>query len=212
MEETTREIDESIRAIEDFLGDERDGQSKATTSSIIRRELMKRPSVDSDKIRQRLESAVITTRSRYAFVGNLLMKDIRSGRYDGDEPKKEKAKGAKEPLSSRNLFRAFERLGVPKGDYAYERVDYYLNAVWMNSDITLEEIRSFTEGMLCWMEARHEWRTPENALRLCMMSKILGKHMGRDEAMRKVNEETAESKALDSEYEALLGGGTYEAG
>lgn len=192
-----------LGAMSGFLGGQRDAGSKRIATDFIMKELSMRSSVDAAAFGDRLELATIGAKDRYLFAERVLVPEIRAGKFDG----KEKASGGRRAhLSSRNLFEALRTLKVKddsEDGYGYERVDYYLNAVWANTGITLEEIHKFTAGMIVWIEAKPEWRAASKVLRLCQMSKTLGAHMGPEEAMGQVERDVAESKELDKEIDGI---------
>lgn len=192
----------SLEMIADFLGDERDDRSKRRTLDSIETELSRRGSIDPSKIQESLERGVITTRSTYSFVANILLPGIKSGKYDAEEKPKE----ARSPLSSKVLFQKLKDLNVEddsEDGYGYERVDYYLNAAWALSEVPLEDIRRFTASMIVWLEAKAEWRKASKILQLCRMSKILGNWLSPEAAMAKVESDVEEDKELNKEIDGL---------
>lgn len=196
-----------LGAVSGFLGGQRDAGSKKVALDFIMKEISMRPSIDEEKLRDRLELATVGTRDRYLFAERFLIPEIRAGRYDGKGGKA--SEGRRPFLSSRNMFEALRTLGVTddsEDGFGYERVDYYLNAVWVNTEITIEEIHKFSEGMIVWIEAKKEWRTATKVLKLCGMSKTLGAHMAPEEAMERVEREVAECKRLEKEWDEMMEG------
>lgn len=198
-----KNIETLIRIVGSFLGYERDDRQKTTTLNIVKSEFNKRPSIDERKLKEQLTIGAIKTISRYAYVANLLIPDIRAGRYDGETFKEVK----KEMLSSSNLFKAMDEIGV-KDDVDRVLIDYYLNAVWMNSDITIDEIRHFTDKAIEWMKSLPEEKRKTSVfLELCKRSSTLSKCLSREKAMEKVQEWVEENERLDDELDAILCGG-----
>lgn len=195
-------IETLIRIVGSFLGYERDDRQKTTTLNIVKSEFNKRPSIDERKLKKQLTIGAVKTISRYAYVANLLIPDIKAGRYDGEPIKEVK----KEMLSSSNLFKAMDEIGV-KDDVDRVLIDYYLNAVWMNSDITIDEIRHFTDKAIEWMKSLPpEKRKTSVLLELCKRSSTLSKHLSREKAMEKVGEWLKENESLDDELDEICGG------
>ena len=199
-------IETLIRIVGSFLGYERDDRQKTTTLNIVKSEFNKRPSIDERKLKEQLTIGAVKTISRYAYVANLLIPDIRAGRYDGEQIKEAK----KEMLSSSNLFKAMDEIGV-KDDVDRILIDYYIDAVWEQSDITIDEIRHFTDKAIEWMKSLPpEKRKTSVLLELCKRSSTLSKCLSREKAMEKVQEWVKENERLDDEldafYDSICGG------
>ena len=192
-------IETLIRIVGNFLGNERDDGQKTTTLNIVKSEFDKRPSIDERKLKEQLAIGAIKTRSRYAYVANLLIPDIRAGKYDGIAKQKP-------PLLSTNLFKAMDEMGV-KDDIDRTIIDYYLNAVWEQSGITIEEIRYFTENAVKRMKSLPEEERKASALLdICKHSRTLHKHLSTEKTMEKVREWIDEDKSMDDEFKAICGG------
>lgn len=197
-----KNIETLIRIVGSFLGYERDDRQKTTTLNIVKSEFNKRPSIDERKLKEQLTIGTVKTISRYAYVANLLIPDIRAGRYDGEQIKEVK----KEMLSSSNLFKAMDAIGV-KDDVDRVLIDYYLNVVWEQSDITIDEIRHFTDKAIEWMKSLPpEKRKTSVLLELCKRSSTLSKYLSREKAMEKVGEWLKENESLDDELDEICGG------
>lgn len=183
----------------DFIGYDRDRRTREAAIGLVVAEAGKRPSFDISLLKERLDGSRISVIYKCAFIERRVVPEIKEGRFDG----RPEERGF---LSSRNLFRCLDRLGVeddsPDG-YGLERVDYYLNAVWRGSDITIQEIHDFTERMVVWIEARHEWRKASKVLELCRRSKILGAHMEPDKALDEVEKDVMEDKEINKELDSL---------
>ena len=197
-----KNIETLIRIVGSFLGYERDDRQKTTTLNIVKSEFNKRPSIDERKLKDQLTIGAVKTISRYAYVANLLIPDIRAGRYDGETFKETK----KPPLSSTNLFKAMDEIGVID-DVDRILIDYYIYAVWEQSDITIEEVRHFTGKAIEWMKSLpKEERKTSVLLELCKRSSTLSKYLSREKAMEKVQEWIEENERLDDELDAICGG------
>lgn len=189
--------------IDDFLDGDRNYRTREATIGLVVEEANKRPSFDLIALKKRLDGSRISIINKCAFVERKIVPEIRKGGYD-IKPKERRL-----PLSSQNMFKKLKDLGVEddsEDGFGYERVDYYLNAVWVNTEITIEEIHKFSEGMIVWIEAKREWRTATKVLKLCRMSKTLGAHMAPDEAMERVEREVAECKRLDEDLDWIMEG------
>lgn len=198
-----KNIETLIRIVGSFLGYKRDDRQKTTTLNIVKSEFNKRPSIDERKLKEQLTIGAIKTISRYAYVANLLIPDIRAGRYDGETFKETE----KPPLSSTNLFKAMDEIGV-EDDVDRILIDHYIYAVWMNSDITIDEIRHFTDKAIEWMKSLPEEKRKTSVfLELCKRSSTLSKHLPKEKAMEKVQEWIEENERLDDELDAILCGG-----
>lgn len=194
-------ISECSSMVECFLLSTTEGNSKAREKAIqsVAEALRKRKSIDCEALRTRLASASMTVRNGYYFVTNLLMPDIIAGRYDG-KPE------TKSLLSSKILFEKLKKMNVEddsEDGYGYERIDYYLNAVWMNSEITIDEIHQFTASMVVWVEARAEWRKASKIMELCRRSKILGKRMDSAKASEMVEASVRDCETLNDDLKRL---------
>lgn len=203
-----KNIETLIRIVGSFLGYERDDRQKTTTLNIVKSEFNKRPSIDERKLKDQLTIGAVKTISRYAYVANLLIPDIRAGRYDGiaEIEKTEK----KPPLSSINFYKAMDEIGVID-DVDRILIDYYIDAVWEQSDITIEEVRHFTGKAIEWMKSLpKEERKTSVFLELCKRSSTLSKYLSREKAMEKVQEWMKENERLDDEldafYDSICGG------
>ena len=201
-----KNIETPIRIVGSFLGYERDDRQKTTTLNIVKSEFNKRPSIDERKLKEQLTIGAVKTISRYAYVANLLIPDIRAGRYDGETFKETK----KPPLSSINFYKAMDEIGV-KDDVDRILIDYYIDAVWEQSDITIEEVRHFTGKAIEWMKSLpKEERKTSVFLELCKRSSTLSKYLSREKAMEKVQEWIEENERLDDEldafYDSICGG------
>ena len=199
-------IETLIRIVGSFLGYKRDDRQKTTTLNIVKSEFNKRPSIDERKLKEQLTIGAVKTISRYAYVANLLIPDIRAGRYDGEPIKEVK----KEMLSSSNLYKAMDAIGV-KDDVDRVLIDYYIDAVWEQSDITIEEVRHFTDKAIEWMKSLpKEKRKTSVFLELCKRSSTLSKHLSKEKAMEKAQEWLKENESLDDEldtfYDSICGG------
>lgn len=183
-----------------FIGYDRDRRTREAAIGLVVEEAGRRPSFDISLLKERLDGVRISVIHKCAFIEKRVAPEIREGRFDR-RPIEDKGY-----LSSRNLFRCLDRLGVeddsPDG-YGLERVDYYLNAVWRGSAITIEEIHGFTERMVVWLEARQEWRKASKVLELCRRSKILGARMDPAKALEEVERDVGEDKRLDKEIDSL---------
>lgn len=195
-------IETLMHIVGNFLGDERDETAKSHALAKARAELSKRPAIDEDKLKYCLEAKKLTIDRKYPFFEKCIIPDIRNGKYDGIA---EQAK-QKPPLLSTNLFKAMDEIGV-KDDIDRTLIDYYLGVVWEQSDITIDEIRYFTESAIGWMGSLpEEKRKASVLLELCKRSSTLSKHLPRDKAMETVREWVEEGKRMDDEFEAICGG------
>lgn len=192
----------SLNSIADFLGDERNPKAKGDALAYAKGELLKRPSIDGERLQSDLRLKAISVVYRFSYFAKCLIPDIQAGKYDSES----KPEGTKKPLSSSRLFKKMRALGVEddSGDgYGYERIDYYLNAVWMNSGIAIDEIHQFTAAMVVWIEARHEWRKASKIMELCRRSKILGNWLSPEDAMAKAEADVKEDRELNKEIDGL---------
>ena len=202
------ELKELIPYVTAYLGSERDAATKKVTSDLIMKELSLRPSIDNAKFIDRLQLSRIGTVNRYLFVERFLIPDIRAGKYDGIA---EQAK-QKPPLLSTNLFKAMDEIGV-KDDIDRTIIDYYLGVVWEQSDITIEEIRYFTENAIKRMKSLPEEERKTSALLdICKHSRTLHKHLSTEKTMEKVQEWIEEDKSMDDEFKAICGGNSDDGG
>lgn len=186
--------------VADFLGYDRDRKTREAAIALVVGEAERRPSFDLSLLKERLDGSRISVIHKCAFIERKIAPEIRNGDYDG------KPKEARSPLSSKVLFQKLRELGVEddsEDGYGYERVDYYLNAVWSLSEIPLEDIRRFTASMIVWIEAKAEWRKASKILQLCKMSKILGNWLDPEAAMAKVESDVEEDKRLNKEIDEL---------
>lgn len=202
------ELDSLIGYISNYLGGERNAAQKRVAVDFIRKELSLRPSIDEKKLKDRLELSQLSIRDRYSFFSMRIIPEIRAGRYDGiaETEKTEK----KPPLSSINFYKAMDEIGV-KDDVDRILIDYYIDAVWEQSDITIEEVRHFTGKAIEWMKSLpEEERKTSVFLELCKRSSTLSKHLSREKAMEKVQEWMKENERLDEEldafYDSICGG------
>lgn len=197
------ELDSLIGYISNYLGGERNAAQKRVAVDFIRKELSLRPSIDEKKLKDRLELSQLSIRDRYSFFSMKIIPEIRDGIYDGETFKETE----KPPLSSTNLFKAMDEIGVID-DVDRILIDHYIYAVWMNSDITIDEIRHFTDKAIEWMKSLPpEKRKTSVLLELCKRSSTLSKHLSREKAMEKVQEWIEENERLDDELDAILCGG-----
>lgn len=187
------------------MGNESNIGTKTLTLDFIKKELSLRPSIDEKKLKDRLDIASLSDKNKYGFVQNCLIPDIRSGRYDGiSETEQTEKRGM---LSSNSLFKAMDEIGV-KDDVDRILIDYYIDAVWEQSDITIEEVRHFTGKAIEWMKSLpEEKRKTSVLLELCKRSSTLSKYLSREKAMEKVQEWIEENERLDDELDAILCGG-----
>lgn len=197
-----KNIQTLISIVSDFLGNERDEATRSAALNCAKKEFNQRPSIDEKKLKDRLEIGRFGIAKKYSFLDRCLIPDIRAGRYDGETFKETK----KPPLSSTNLFKAMDEIGVID-DVDRILIDYYIYAVWEQSDITIEEVRHFTEKAVEWMEAHpRESRKVSVFLQLCQKSSTLSKHLSKEKAMEKVQEWIEENERLDDELDAICGG------
>lgn len=191
-----------ISIVSDFLGNERDEATRSAALNCLRNEFNQRPSIDEKKLKDRLEMGRFGIAKKYSFLDRCLIPDIRAGRYDGETFKETE----KPPLSSTNLFKAMDEIGV-KNDVDRILIDYYIYAVWEQSDITIEEVRHFTDKAIEWMKSLpEEKRKTSVLLELCKRSSTLSKYLSREKAMEKVQEWIEENERLDDELDAICGG------
>ena len=196
------ELDSLIGYISNYLGGERNAAQKRVAVDFIRKELSLRPSIDEKKLKDRLELSQLSIRDRYSFFSMKIIPEIRDGIYDGETFKETK----KPPLSSTNLFKAMDEIGV-EDDVDRILIDYYIDAVWEQSDITIEEVRHFTGKAIEWMKSLpKEERKTSVFLELCKRSSTLSKHLSKEKAMEKVQEWVEENERLDDELDAICGG------
>ena len=201
-----KELDSVIVYISSYLGGERNMAQKRVAVDFIRKELSLRPSIDEKKLKDRLELSQLSIRDRYSFFSMKIIPEIRDGIYDGETFKETK----KPPLSSINFYKAMDEIGV-KDDVDRILIDYYIDAVWEQSDITIEEVRHFTGKAIEWMKSLpEEKRKTSVLLELCKRSSTLSKHLSREKAMEKVQEWMKENENLDDEldafYDSICGG------
>lgn len=200
-----KNIENAISIVSDFLGNERDEtmKSHAHALALAQAELSKRPSIDENKLKYRLETKKFGIAKKYSFFEKCLIPDIQNGKYDGETFKETE----KPPLSSTNLFKAMDEIGV-EDDVDRILIDYYIYAVWEQSDITIEEVRHFTGKAIEWMKSLpEEKRKTSVLLELCKRSSTLSKHLPKEKAMEKVQEWVEENERLDDELDAILCGG-----
>lgn len=192
-----------VSIVSDFLGNERDEATRSAALNCAKKEFNQRPSIDEEKLRDRLELGKFGIAKKYSFFERCLIPDIRAGRYDGETFKETK----KPPLSSTNLFKAMDAIGVID-DVDRILIDYYIYAVWEQSDITIEDVRHFTGKAIEWMKSLpEEKRKTSVLLELCKRSSTLSKHLPKEKAMEKVQEWIEENERLDDELDAILCGG-----
>ncbi len=197
----TSALNSCIRSLEIFLGGADSAGNKMTIGS-VREELEARPSIDqalfSDMLRRRNEEV----RYKNSFTTKVIIPEIRAGRYDGHGESVHLS--VKMPLSSWELFKKLREIGVME-DVEMVRIDWYLNAVWMGTDITIDEIRHFTEKAVEWMEAHpRESRKVSVFLQLCQKSSTLSKHLSKEKAMEAVEETERQLRELDEELDELI--------
>ncbi len=203
-----KNIENAISIVSDFLGNERDEATKSHALAFAQAELSKRPSIDENKLKYRLETKKFGIAKKYSFFEKCLIPDIQNGKYDGiaEIEKTEK----KPPLSSTNFYKAMDEIGV-KDDVDRILIDYYIDAVWEQSDITIEEVRHFTGKAIEWMKSLpEEKRKTSVLLEFCKRSSTLSKYLSREKAMEKVQEWMKENERLDDEldafYDSICGG------
>lgn len=197
MPPATSALNSCIRSLEIFLGGADSAGNRMTIES-VREELEARPTIDqalfSDMLRRRNEEV----RYKNSFTTKVIIPEIRAGRYDGHGESVHIS--VKTPLSSWKLFKKLREIGV-REDVEMARIDWYLDAVWMGTDITIDEMRHFTEKAVEWMEAHpEESRKVSVFLQLCRKSSTLSKHMEPDKAM----EAMKKTERLDEEYDEFL--------
>lgn len=191
-----------ISIVSDFLGNERDEATRSAALNCAKKEFNQRPSIDEEKLRDRLELGKFGIAKKYSFFERCLIPDIRAGRYDGETFKETE----KPPLSSTNLFKAMDEIGVID-DVDRILIDYYIYAVWEQSDITIEEVRHFTGKAIEWMKSLPEEKRKTSVfLELCKRSSTLSKYLSREKAMEKVQEWIEENERLDDELDAICRG------
>ncbi len=200
------ELDSLIGYISSYLGGERNAAQKRVAVDFIKKELSLRPSIDEKKLKDRLELSQLSIRDRYSFFSMKIIPEIRNGIYDGETLKETK----KTLLSSLRLFQEMDEIGV-KDDVDRVLIDYYLNAVWMNSGITIEEVRHFTGKAIEWMKSLPEEKRKTSVfLELCKRSSTLSKYLSREKAMEFVKGQIEENERLDDEldafYDSICGG------
>ena len=201
MPPATSALNSCIRSLEIFLGGADSAGNRMTIES-VREELEARPSIDqalfSDMLRRRNEEV----RYKNSFTTKVIIPEIRAGRYDGHRESVHLS--VKMPLSSWELFKKLREIGVME-DVDMVRIDWYLNAVWMGTDITIDEIRNFTEKAVEWMEAHpRESRKVSVFLQLCQKSSTLSKHLSKEKAMEAVEETERQLRELDEELDELI--------
>ena len=197
----TGALNSCIRSLEIFLGGADSAGNRMTIES-VREELEARPTIDqalfSDMLRRRNEEV----RYKSSFTMKVIIPEIRAGRYDGHGESVHIS--VKTPLSSRELFKKLRKIGV-REDVEMARIDWYLDAVWMGTDITIDEMRHFTKKAVEWMEAHpKESRKVSIFLQLCRKSSTLSKHMEPDKAMEAMEKTEREFRKLDEEYDEFL--------
>lgn len=196
------ELDSLIGYISNYLGGERNAAQKRVAVDFIRKELSLRPSLDEKKLKDRLELSQLSIRDRYSFFSMKIIPEIRDGIYDGETFKETK----KPPLSSTNLFKDMDEIGVID-DVDRILIDYYIYAVWEQSDITIEEVRHFTGKAIEWMKSLPEEKRKTSVfLEFCKRSSTLSKYLSREKAMEKVQEWIEENERLDDELDAICRG------
>lgn len=196
------ELDSLIGYISNYLGGERNAAQKRVAVDFIGKELSLRPSIDEKKLKDRLELSQLSISNRYSFFSMKIIPEIRDGIYDGETFKETE----KPPLSSTNLFKAMDEIGVID-DVDRILIDYYIYAVWEQSDITIEEVRHFTGKAIEWMKSLPEEKRETSVfLELCKRSSTLSKYLSREKAMEKVQEWIEENERLDDELDAICGG------
>lgn len=201
MPPATSALNSCIRSLEIFLGGADSAGNRMTIES-VREELEARPSIDqalfSDMLRRRNEEV----RYKNSFTTKVIIPEIRAGRYDGHGESVHLS--VKMPLSSWELFKKLREIGMME-DVEMVRIDWYLNAVWMGTDITIDEIRHFTEKAVEWMEAHpRESRKVSVFLELCKRSSTLSKYLSREKAMEAVEETERQLRELDEELDELI--------
>lgn len=201
MPPATSALNSCIRSLEIFLGGADSAGNRMTIGS-VREELEARPSIDqalfSDMLRRRNEEV----RYKNSFTTKVIIPEIRAGRYDGHGESVHLS--VKMPLSSRELFKKLRKIGV-REDVEMARIDWYLNAVWMGTDITIDEIRHFTEKAVEWMEAHPRESCKVSVfLQLCQKSSTLSKHLSKEKAMEAVEETERQLRELDEELDELI--------
>lgn len=202
----TNNQDSLIGCISRFLGNESNIGTKTLTLDFIKKELSLRPSINEEKMKDRLNIASLSDKSKYGFIQNCLIPDIRAGRYDGETFKETK----KTLLSSLRLFQEMDEIGVID-DVDRVLIDYYIDAVWEQSDITIEEVRHFTGKAIEWMKSLPEEKRKTSVfLELCKRSSTLSKHLSKEKAMEFVKGQIEENERLDDEldafYDSICGG------
>ena len=197
----TSALNSCIRSLEIFLNGADSAENRMTIES-VREELEARPSIDqalfSDMLRRRNEEV----RYKSSFTMKVIIPEIRAGRYDGHGESVHL--NVKMPLSSWKLFKKLREIGVME-DVEMARIDWYLNAVWMGTDITIDEIRHFTEKAVEWMEVHpRQSRKVSVFLQLCQKSSTLSKHLSKEKAMEAVEETERQLRELDEELDELI--------
>lgn len=193
-----------ISIVSNFLGNERDETAKSQALALAQAEFSQRPSIDEGKLRDRLEARKFGIVKKYSFFEKCLIPDIRKGVYDGTVENIQQRK--KECLSSDSLFKALDAIGV-KEDVDRILIDYYIDAVWEQSDITIEEVRHFTGKAIEWLKTLPpEKRKTSVLLELCKKSSTLSKYLPKEKAMECVKGQIEENERLDKELEEICGG------
>lgn len=197
----TGALNSCIRSLEIFLNGADSAENRMTIGS-VREELEARPSIDQALFSDMLRRRNGEVRYKNSFTTKVIIPEIRAGRYDGHGESVHLS--VKTPLSSWGLFKKLREIGV-REDVEMARIDWYLNAVWMGTDITIDEIRHFTEKAVEWMEAHpRESRKVSVFLQLCRKSSTLSKHMEPGKAMEAVEKTEREFRKLDEEYNEFL--------
>lgn len=197
----TGALNSCIRSLEIFLNGADSAENRMTIGS-VREELEARPSIDQALFSDMLRRRNGEVRYKNSFTTKVIIPEIRAGRYDGHGESVHLS--VKTPLSSWGLFKKLREIGV-REDVEMARIDWYLDAVWMGTDITIDEIRHFTEKAVEWMEAHpRESRKVSVFLQLCQKSSTLSKHMEPGKAMEAMEKTEREFRKLDEEYNEFL--------
>lgn len=201
MPPATGALNSCIRSLEIFLNGADSAENRMTIGS-VREELEARPSIDQALFSDMLRRRNGEVRYKNSFTTKVIIPEIRAGRYDGHGESVHLS--VKTPLSSWGLFKKLREIGV-REDVEMARIDWYLDAVWMGTDITIDEIRHFTEKAVEWMGAHpRESRKVSVFLQLCQKSSTLSKHMEPGKAMEAMEKTEREFRKLDEEYNEFL--------
>lgn len=201
MPPATGALNSCIRSLEIFLNGADSAENRMTIGS-VREELAARPSIDQALFSDMLRRRNGEVRYKNSFTTKVIIPEIRAGRYDGHGESVHLS--VKTPLSSWGLFKKLREIGV-REDVEMARIDWYLDAVWMGTDITIDEIRHFTEKAVEWMEAHpRESRKVSVFLQLCQKSSTLSKHMEPGKAVEAMEKTEREFRKLDEEYNEFL--------